>query len=326
VYSITDAADIIAGLGTLDITPLNDAPQTTPVVLSSVAEDSGVRIITQAELLSNASDADNDSLTVTGLTADSGSLTDNADGTWNYIPAANANGTVNFNYNITDSTNNTAGTATLEITPVNDAPIAMSVVLSPIAEDSGVRLITQAELLANTTDTEGDSRSLFDNGDGTWNYTPADNDDTDVSFEYTVTDGVNNTVGSAILDITSVNDAPSGTDGEFHVAEDTDYIFSQDNFGFSDSIDTDDQLSAVRIDVLPTAGTLLLSGTAIEAGDIIPVNLIDTDQLIYIPGADRFGTDDTNRSGQRCTGRFEQYSDCGRRLRLCIFQYRLRIF
>ena len=42
----------------LDITPVNDAPVTTPVTLAAIAEDSGARLITQAELLANASDVD----------------------------------------------------------------------------------------------------------------------------------------------------------------------------------------------------------------------------------------------------------------------------
>ncbi len=94
-----------------------------------------------------------------------------------------------------------AGSATLDITPVNDAPTTSPVTLAPIAEDSGARLITQAELLANATDVDGPSLtatgltissgagSLIDNGDGTWTYTPALNDDTSVSFSYTITDG-----------------------------------------------------------------------------------------------------------------------------------------
>ncbi len=73
--------------------------------------------------------------------------------------------------------------------------------LAPIAEDSGTRLITQAELLANAADVDGPALtatgltissgvgSLVDNGDGTWTYTPALNDDTSVSFSYTITDG-----------------------------------------------------------------------------------------------------------------------------------------
>ena len=75
------------------------------------------------------------------------------------------------------------------------------VTLDAIAEDSGARLITQAELLGNVTDVDGPSLTanglaiasgsgaLVDNHDGTWSYTPAPNDDTSVSFSYQVTDG-----------------------------------------------------------------------------------------------------------------------------------------
>ena len=52
--------------------------------------------------------------------------------------------------------------------------------------------------------------TLIDNGDGTWSYTPAANDDTDVSFVYTVTDSMDIIAGSAVLDIIPVNDSPEG--------------------------------------------------------------------------------------------------------------------
>ena len=54
------------------------------------------------------------------------------------------------------------------------------------------------------------SGTLVDNGDGTWTYTPDDNDDTAVSFTYTITDGAGGSVAaSASLDITPVNDDPT---------------------------------------------------------------------------------------------------------------------
>ena len=96
-----------------------------------------------------------------------------------------------------------ATTASLDITPVNDAPVTAPVTLAAIAEDSGPRLITQAELLVNASDVDGPSRSprstwqisagsgsLDDNGNGTWTYHPALNDDTSVTFSYAVTDGI----------------------------------------------------------------------------------------------------------------------------------------
>jgi VCBS repeat-containing protein len=103
---------------------VNDAPTTAPVTLAPIAEDSGARLITQAELLANAGDADGDDLTATGLaiTSGNGSLVDNGDGTWTYTPAQNDNTAVGFSYTISDGAVGVAASATLDITPVNDAP------------------------------------------------------------------------------------------------------------------------------------------------------------------------------------------------------------
>ncbi|MCA9139722.1 MAG: DUF2341 domain-containing protein, partial [Planctomycetales bacterium] len=175
--ALTDSASV-----SITVTPVNDAPTTSAVVLAAIPEDSGTRTITQAELLSAAGDIDGDSLTATGLaiSAGSGTLVDNGDGTWDYTPAANDDTSVSFSYTITDGTDNVAGTASLDITPVNDAPTTSPVVLAAIAEDSGARTITQAELLSAAGDVEGDSLTatglaissgsgtLVDNGDGTW--------------------------------------------------------------------------------------------------------------------------------------------------------------
>ncbi|MDH4874586.1 cadherin-like domain-containing protein, partial [Pseudomonas sp. BN515] len=205
--------------------PVNDAPTTTPVTLAAIAEDSGARLITQAQLLGNAADVDGPALTATNLqiSAGSGSLVDNGNGTWNYTPALNDDTAVSFSYTVTDGSLSAAGSASLDITPVNDAPTTTPVTLAAIAEDSGVRLITQAQLLGNAADVDGPaltatnlqisagSGSLVDNGNGTWNYTPALNDDTSVNFSYTVSDGSLSATGSASLDITPVNDAPVNT-------------------------------------------------------------------------------------------------------------------
>ena len=204
------------------VNPVNDAPTTIPVTLTAIAEDSGARVITQAELLANANDVDGPSLSATGLAISSGNgtLVNNGNGTWTYTPAANDDTPVSFSYTVTDGSLSAAGSATLDITPVNDAPTTTPVTLTAIAEDSGARLITQAELLANANDVDRPSLSatglaissgngtLVDNGNGTWTYTPASNDDTSVSFSYTVTDGTLSAAGSATLDITPVNDAP----------------------------------------------------------------------------------------------------------------------
>ena len=116
---------------TLDITPVNDTPTTTPVTLTAIAEDSGARLITQAELLANANDVDGDALTATNLaiSAGAGTLVDNGNGTWSYTPAADDDTSVSFSYTITDGAAPMAGSATLDITPVNDTPTTTPVTL-----------------------------------------------------------------------------------------------------------------------------------------------------------------------------------------------------
>ena len=120
------------------------------MTLTPIVEDSGIVMITQADLLVNSADRDGDALRAAGLiiTSGNGTLVDNGDGTWSYTPDANDDSSVSFSYDVTDETDTVTNTATLDITPVNDAPTTTSVNLTAIAEDSGVRVITQAELLA----------------------------------------------------------------------------------------------------------------------------------------------------------------------------------
>jgi hypothetical protein len=122
-------------------------------------------------------------------------------------------------------------TITATVDPhVNDAPeVTAPVTLAAIDEGSGPRLITQAELLANSSDVDGPSftainlqiavgvGALTDNGNGTWSYTPAANDDTAATFSYQVTDGTTPVSTSAKLFINPVSDSPpieTGTGGD----------------------------------------------------------------------------------------------------------------
>src|SRR5206468_3716485 len=111
-----------APLGT---TPPYAALVRSPVTLAAIAEDSGARLITQAQLLANASDVDGPSLTASGLAiaTGSGTLVDNGNGSWSYSPALNDDISVSFSYTVSDGSLTAAGSATLDITPVNDAPV-----------------------------------------------------------------------------------------------------------------------------------------------------------------------------------------------------------
>ena len=177
-----------AGVG--PIANVNDAPTTAPVTLALIAEDSWTRLITQAELLANAADADGDSLTAVGLSISSGNgtLVDNGDGTWTYTPAQNDNTAVNFSYTIGDGTVDVAASATLDITPVNDAPVIgggnMVTVTEDVDPDSdgllevgGVLSISDPDIGESSFQAGtvvGTYGNLTIDASGNWNYT-ADN-------------------------------------------------------------------------------------------------------------------------------------------------------
>ncbi|MDP3549336.1 MAG: cadherin-like domain-containing protein [Novosphingobium sp.] len=117
-----------------------------------------------------------------------------------------------------------------DIGRTNDAPTAAPVTLAAIDEDSGARIITAAELLVGATDVDSPALAitlltlisgngtLVANGDDTWTYTPAANDDTAAEFAYTVSDGSLTASSTATLDITPINDQPTVTSIESQTA------------------------------------------------------------------------------------------------------------
>ncbi len=161
-YAATDGTLTASSTATLDITPVNDAPVTTPVTLAAIAEDSGARLITQAELLADATDVD-------GPREPRSRAGDPVWSAARWSTTATAPGATRRRSTTTLGDVQLRGhrrhaaassTATLDITPVNDAPVTTPVTLAAIAEDSGARLITQAELLAGVTDIDSANLSI----------------------------------------------------------------------------------------------------------------------------------------------------------------------
>ena len=90
--------------------------------------------------MANASDVDGPSLTAINLAIASGigTLVNNGNGTWSYTPAANDDTAVTFSYAVTDGVAAPVATsATLDITPVNDAPVTTPVTLSRSPRTAG---------------------------------------------------------------------------------------------------------------------------------------------------------------------------------------------
>jgi len=152
----------------------------------------------------------------------------------------------------------------------------------PVLEDSGA---TTLDVLANDTDPLSNPFSVIAVQNPSANGGTVINNGTNVSYQpaanycnnpppydtftYTITGGSTATVS---VGVTCVNDAPAGTDKAVSTAENTDYVFSAADFGFTDLVDSPaNAFLAVRITTLPTAGTLKLSNVAVTAGQSIPV-------------------------------------------------------
>ncbi|MDD2863663.1 MAG: tandem-95 repeat protein, partial [Methylococcales bacterium] len=122
-------------------------------------------------------------------------------------------------------------------------------------------------------------------------------DTTDGSNEFAKVDTTTNgnttafsaNTATASIVVSSVNDAPSGTDKTITVNEDTAYTFTASDFGFSDTIDSPaNTLNHLKITTLPSVGTLKLSGVAVNAGDFVSVANIAN--LTFTPAANANGT------------------------------------
>ena len=107
------------------------------------------------------------------------------------------------------------------------------------------------------------------------------------SVAVTVNDGLAGVAAADILvNVVGVNDAPSGTDTTVTGKEDTDYIFTTADFGFSDD---GNSLFAVKITTLPGAGVLTNNGSTVLAGDFVAVADITGGLLKYTPATDAHG-------------------------------------
>ncbi len=201
-----------------------------PTVLAPIAEDSGIRLITQAELVAGFVGT---SPVANGLAIASGNgtLVDNHNGTWSYTPAHNDDSGVSFAYSVTYSGGTVAESATLDITPVNDAPVATNSSASG-AEDATISGAVSASDVDNSSSQLSYALVGANGGashgtvvlhpDGSFSYTPVHDFNGNDSFSFKASDGsLDSNVATESLTIGAVNDAPFATNSSASGAEDT---------------------------------------------------------------------------------------------------------
>ncbi|NWL80573.1 RTX toxin, partial [Pseudomonas taiwanensis] len=228
--SLTDTFQVFSADGTETSVTVTIAGTNDAAVLSSASvelDESNLPLSTDGTLSISDVDSPETFEAQTNVAGDYGKFSIDANGAWTYV-ANSAFDELNVDDSLTDtfqvfSADGTETSVTATIKGTNDAPTTTPVTLAAIAEDSGTRLITQLQLLAGAQDVDSTGLTasnlqitsgggtLVSNGNGTWNYSPTPNDDSSVSFSYTVSDGSLSASGSASLDITPVNDAPVNT-------------------------------------------------------------------------------------------------------------------
>lgn len=222
-YVVSDGTLTDTGNVSITVTAVNDAPITV-ADSSTTAEDTAVVI----DVLANDSDPEGDTLTLASATVESGAggvVVNN--GLLEYTPATDDTAGATLSYLVSDGELTATGSVSVDITPVNDAPVA-SDDNSTTEEDTTVVV----DVLANDSDVDGDTLTLTSAAitSGTGNvvvnnnaleYTPAANASGNTTLSYVVSDGALTDTASVSIAVTAVNDAPVAVPDSATTAEDT---------------------------------------------------------------------------------------------------------
>ncbi|MEZ9490793.1 hypothetical protein BCT62_22055 [Vibrio splendidus] len=229
-FDVSDGTDTVSANIDVSVTAVDDAPVSGDLAYS-IDEDGSIRL-SQEQLLSQASDVEDDDLTASGLTVDGdATVVANDDGSFTITPDENFNGDIDISFDISDGTNTVQASADLTVNPVNDLPVPQDQQFS-IAED-GTLQFTDTDLLTGATDIEGDNLTvegityegsdgvLTDLGEGSYSFAPNENFNGDVSFSFDVSDGTDTVSANIDVSVTPENDPP--------VAGSTSYTVNEDN-------------------------------------------------------------------------------------------------
>jgi cyclophilin family peptidyl-prolyl cis-trans isomerase len=210
-----------------------------------------------------------------------------------YTPTANFNGEDTFTYTIEDDAGDSStATVTIDVTNVNDAPVAgddnvtvaedaANVTLNVLTNDSAAPDVGEVLTIASVTSAghgtvtvAGDGKSLV--------YTPAANFSGADTFSYTLSDGHGGTdTAQVTVTVTEVNDAPSAERDIRGINEDTTLTLSLDDLLGNDSAGPgeDGQTLTVTAIGTPTAGSATLTSTGVTFTP--PANFVGTVAIEY---------------------------------------------
>ncbi|MEL7076882.1 MAG: tandem-95 repeat protein [Cyanobacteria bacterium J06582_2] len=227
----------------------------TPTGLYFTTDEDTSVVIQSAELL------DSDTGEVLSLVEISnsynGTAVINADGNIEFTPDANFNGKASFDYTVTNGTDTSTRFADVVVNSVNDILIVNNDVATA-DEDTSITLLASDLFDNDVNDDREESRisgitnlvggTAFVDSDGNIELTPDSNFNGIASFDYTVTDGVDNETASVEVTVNPVNDAPiASNDTATAIDEDTSFTILATELLSNDSDVEGDSLSIIEV-------------------------------------------------------------------------------
>jgi VCBS repeat-containing protein len=281
------------GAESIGTVTLTIAPEIAPPVGAAdqyAALEDEVLVVTAAQgVLANDTQEAGLPMTVRLVSGPSGgSLNLAADGGFSYRGDTNWHGTDSFTYvAVTQGRDSAPITVTLVVAAVNDAPVARNDVLAT-TEDAPLA-ISQAQLLGNDTDIDGDvlavlgiargpdHGTLTQNADGSFTYTPHANYVGSDSFAYRATDGAATATATVTLTITGADDPVTAIADSYSGFEDT-------------ALSVNASQGLLANDLVPDGGGQVVAGTfATAQGGSVTIQADGS--FSYQGAADFFGTD-----------------------------------
>jgi gliding motility-associated-like protein len=290
-------------------------PNCIPVATNDVAstnEDTPVTFNLTANDTDNDGTIDANTVDLNPSTPGIQTTFTNTQGTWSvtagvmtFTPAAQFNGAASITYTVNDNSGATSNVAniTVNVVPVNDAPIANNDSAST-TEDTPVSLnVTNNDsdldgtIDVNTVDldpTTGGIQNTFVNAQGTWSvtggivtFTPNANFIGSAAIDYTVNDngGSVSNIATINVNVTAVNDAPIANNDLATTNEDTPVTF---NITANDT-DIDGTINSNSVDLNPAA-----AGTQIDVTTAQGTWVVTAGNLTFTPAANFNGSASIN--------------------------------
>ena len=256
-YTVTDGIDSETASVEITVDAVNDILIANSDTVTT-DEDTPLTILASDLFANDVNDDIEKSLNISQITnLVNGSTIINSNGNIEFAPNANFHGTANFDYTVTDGTDIETASVEIVVNSVNDILIVNNDVATT-DEDTPLTILA-SDLFANdVNDDRAESRiggitnlvggTAFVDSDGNIRFTPDSNFSGTASFDYTVTDGIDNETASVEVTVNPVDDAPLvSNDTASAIDEDTSLTISATELLANDSDVEGDSLSIIEV-------------------------------------------------------------------------------